>query len=109
MKQKAVNYYGPNIMAAINRGMIPRSILEAHGSFAEGGSLRGVAMTTSGKAGAHGLTADIANNFSPRTNVEVIVDGDGFVKSLETNIRKIVRDDNWQNAKLNSMIMGKMR
>lgn len=106
MKQKAVNYYGPNLMRAINRGMIPRSILESHARFAEGGSLRGAVMTTSGKAGAHGLTADIANNFSPTTKVDVRIDGNEMIKGLAKNINTYVDNRMWEKSKEYSMIAG---
>lgn len=105
MKQKAVDYYGPNLMRAINRGMIPRSILESHARFAEGGSISG-AMTTSGTAGAHGLTADIANNFSPTTKVDVRIDGNEMIKGLAKNINTYVDNRMWDKSKEYSMIAG---
>ena len=74
MKEKAVNYYGPTIMNAINRGMIPKKILDVHSNFANGGSIRG-SMPSTGVAGAYGLSADIANDINPNIYTNVSIDG----------------------------------
>lgn len=112
IKEKAAKYYGPNILSALNRGLIPKSIFTAHAKFASGGSLRGTIPTTS-MQGAYGLTSDLTGAFSPYFNITNRIDGNGILNALGTTIHSHVDqriDKNMtEKAKLHSMIMKRMK